>query len=135
MIVGKKMQIHTLFYETLAKIPDMDAEGISRGITHGHAHEYEGKIAVGILSDIENKIRELERVRFEFDTEDQINAPEDLKWMRVSVASLAELIAKRSPHEEDMIRGFIFHEALFRKIGEVREWARKYKVETQNGSN
>lgn len=121
------MKIHALFYETLGKISDKHAEDIGRGIERGHDREIESNIALSFLADIQEKIKELERVEFEFDVNDRINVPEDLKWMSVSAAALSELVAKRSVREEDIIKAFIFHEALFRKVAEVREWAKKYK--------
>jgi hypothetical protein len=121
------MKIHALFYEKLDKITGTHAEGISRGIERGHDSEFESKIALGSLADIQKAIKELERVEFEFDVDDRINVPEDLKWMSVSAAALSELVAKRSAQEYDIIRAFIFHDALFRKIDGVRDWAKEYK--------
>lgn len=121
------MKLHAHLYEALTKINDKYAEDIARGIERGHKDEIESKIALKFLEKIEAIIKELERIEFEFDTENQINIPADLKWMKVSASSLSELIAKRSTREEEIIRGFIFHDALFRKIKEVRNWAKEYK--------
>jgi hypothetical protein len=121
------MKIHALFYEKLESITGTHAEGIVRGIERGHDREFESKIALSSLADIQKTIKELERVEFEFDVHDRINVPQDLKWMSVAAAALSELVTKRSAHDEDVVRACIFHDALFTKIDEVRDWAKKFK--------
>src|SRR5271154_724365 len=98
------MKLHAHLYETLAKINSKYSEDIARGIERGYKNEVEHNIALRFLKEIETKIKELERIEFEFDTENKIDIPNDLKWMKVSVASIYELIAKKSASENHIIQ-------------------------------